>query len=157
MEDLGFERVHGRPIRLFRLSRWEWIEPTISPFTLLVVAHVDDDEISKIQIRHFATDAVASGCGSVNTWGQGCELVHDLFDHAALSADRFIMSSWHTDVPLSDALYESLVIDFPPDEAFPDADNSGVVLAVEDPWLAEVQRLVHDQDELASLYAPDVE
>jgi hypothetical protein len=68
MEDLRFERVHGRPIRLFLLSRWEWIEPEISPFTLLVAARADDDEISKIQIRRFATDAVASGCGSVNTW-----------------------------------------------------------------------------------------
>jgi hypothetical protein len=61
MEDLGVERVHGRPIRLFQLARWEWIEPGISPFTLLVVACASDDEIFEDQIRRFASDAVASG------------------------------------------------------------------------------------------------
>ena len=64
------------------------------------------------------------------------------------------MSSWHTDVPLSDVLYESLVIDFPPDEAFPDADSSCVVLAVEEPWFAEVRRLVHDQEETSQALRP---
>jgi hypothetical protein len=62
----------------------------------------------------------------VNTWGERCELVHDRFDQAALAADRFIMSSWYTDQPLSTALYESLVVDFPPEHAFPDADDSAV-------------------------------
>jgi hypothetical protein len=57
--------------------------------------------------------------------------------------------------PLSAALYESLVVDFPPEHAFPDADDSAVVLAVEEPWLTEVRRLVTDQEQLARLYTGD--
>lgn len=143
MEELGIERVHGRPIKLFSLSRWEWKEPRIAPFALLVAARAADDEVTRIQIRRFAADAIQSGCGYVCAWGHGCELVHDLFDQAALQVERFVMSTWHTNEPLHDALYECLNA-FPDDDEFPNSDDSAVVLAVEEPWVADVRGWVSD-------------
>ena len=155
MEALGVERVHGRPIRLLSLARWEWEEPGVRPFALLVVARVMDDEVTRIQIRRFAAEAIESGCGSVCAWGEGCELVHDLFDEVRTVAGRFVMSTWHEHEPLSDALYFALTNAFPDDNEFPGSDTSAVVLAVEEPWLAEVRRLVDDQDELARLWVAE--
>jgi hypothetical protein len=157
MEDLGIEQLHGRPIRFLQLSQWRWENPGVAPFALLVAASATDEEAATIQIRRFADDAIQSGCGYICAWGQGCELVHDLFDQAALDVERFVMSTWHKDEPLSDALYFCLVNAFPDEDEFPNSDDSAVVLAVEQPWVAEVRGLVADQDELAKLWVAEDE
>jgi hypothetical protein len=146
MEHLGRERIHGRPIKLFQLAEWAWEEPGEERFTLLVAASafVEDAPL----IRRFAADAVAAGCGWVCAWGDGCEHVHDLFDKASIEADRFVMTTCDPEESLADALYFALVDSIPEDVP---AGESAAVLAVEEPWLAEVRRLVADQDELARL------
>jgi hypothetical protein len=152
MEDLGVERVHGRPIRLLLLAEWSWEEPTrAGQFTLLVAATalVEDAPL----VRRFAADAVASGCGYVCTWGEGCEHVHDLFDRASIAADRFVMSTWHADESLAEALYFALVNALPEEVSDPTA--SAVILAVEEPWIAQIRHLVSDQDELARLWVAE--
>ena len=159
MEDLGTERIFGRQIRLFELARWEWEEPRLAPFTLLVAARALDDELTMIEMRRFAADAIEAGCGYVCTWGEGCEVVHDLFDEASIAADRFVMSTWHDDEPLADALSFSLTNAFPDENQFPTANTttSAVVLAIEEPWVEDVRRLVADQDELARLWVAEDE
>ncbi|MFL5914873.1 MAG: hypothetical protein ACJ752_04450 [Gaiellaceae bacterium] len=154
MEDLGVERVHGRPIRLLQLAEWAWEEPTrAGQFTLLVAATalVDDAPL----VRRFAADAVASGCAYVCTWGQGCEHVHHLFDEASIGADRFVMSTSHADESLAEALYFALVDALP--EEVSDSTASAAILAVEQPWIPEVRRLVSDQEELARLWVAEGE
>ena len=148
MDELGVERIHGRPIRLFQLAEWRWEEPeAVGPFTLLVAASASTDDAA--QIQRFAADAVASGCAYVCTWGEGCEQVHDFFDAASIAADRFVMSTWHAEESLPEALYFALVTAWP--EEASDPSESAVTLAVEAPWVAEVRQLVADQDELARL------
>ncbi len=149
MDDVGIDRVHGRPIRLFQLSDWAWVYPRLTPFVLFVAAHASPDE--EIEIRRFASDAVDSGCGYICAWGEGCELVHDLFDEAAIAVDRFVMSTWHADESLPDALYFSLFVARPDDEEFPNAAEAAAVIAVEEPWIADVRMLVADQEELVRL------
>jgi len=61
------------------------------------------------------------------------------------------MSTWHADESLADALYFSLTDAWPDEDESPDAGEAAIVLAVEEPWIAEVRRLVADQDELARL------
>ena len=146
MEDLGAERIFGRPITLIQLTDWAWEEPEgAGQFTLLVAASALVDDAPSI--RRFAADAVASGCAWVCVWGEGCEHVHDLFDEASIAADRFVMSTWHTEESLADALYFALVDALP--EEVSDLATSPVILAVEAPWVAEARRLVADQGELA--------
>lgn len=154
VEELGVERIFGRPITLFQLAEWTW-DPTWEPstsvaFTLVVAAHASTrNELEEIVIRRFAREAVAAGCGYVCTWGPGCESVHDLFDVEAIAADRFVMSTWHDDWPLHDVLYFALTQAIPEDVLV--AGNSPIVLAIEEAWVADVRRLIADQDELARL------
>ncbi|HEU5372450.1 MAG TPA: hypothetical protein VFU51_08695 [Gaiellaceae bacterium] len=146
MEDLGRERIHGRPTKLFPLTEWAWEEPgETRRFTLLIAASafVDDAPL----IRRFAVDAVAAGC----VWGEDCERVEELFDQASIAADRFVMSTCHRE-SLADALYFALVDSILEDVS---ATESATILAVEPPWLAEVRRLVADQDELARLWGAE--
>jgi hypothetical protein len=55
---------------------------------------------------------------------------------------------------LAGALYLSLVA-WPDTDEFPDAADAAIVLAVEAPWIAEVRRLVADQDELVKLWVEE--
>lgn len=156
VEDLGVERMYGRPIRFFELSGWTWEPPDVTPFVLFVAARSSpDDELAHARIRRFAADAVKSGCGYVCTWGEGCERVHDLFDEASIASGTFVISSYHPDESLSDVVYFSLNLAWPDEAAFPDAHESAVVMAVEPSWSTEVRRFVDDQDELARLWSAD--
>lgn len=156
MEDLGVERVHGTPIGLSRLSAWRWDwswNPRVEPFVLLVAARGSAED--EIAIRKFADDAVQAGCGCLVAWGDGCELVHDVFDQARDEAGRFVMTSWHDKETLAEALYFALVVATINEDAFPQVTASGVVLAVEEPWVEEVRSLVADQEKLARLWTAD--
>jgi hypothetical protein len=57
----------------------------------------------------FAGYCVGRGLFWVSTWGQGCERVHDLFDRADLArfepTDGIVMSTWHADETLAEALF----------------------------------------------------
>jgi hypothetical protein len=153
MEELGVDQVHGRTIRLFELSDWTWDEEASPspPFTLLIAADASREDIPAI--LGFASAAIASGCRYVCTWGEDCELVHDLFDEESLESSHFVMSTWHERDPLYEAVYFALVLAVPEDAA--EAAESPVVLAVADRWLPEVRRLVADQDELARLWVSE--
>jgi hypothetical protein len=150
MDDVGVDRVHGRRIRLLQLSGWAWEDPEVRPFILFIAAHASSGDEAKI--RRFAAAAIESGCGYICAWGDGCELVHDLFDEVAIAVDRFVMSTWHTDESLADALYFSLTNTLLDEDEFPNAAEAAVVLAVEEPWIEDVRRLAADQDELARLW-----
>jgi hypothetical protein len=146
---MGVTRGAGRPIKLFRLSDWAWVDPRLAPFVLFVAANASVEK--KDEILQFAADAVESGCGCVCTWGKDCSFVHDLFDWASIDADRDVDSTWWDDKSLAWPLWWALDCAYPDESEFPDAYESGIVLAVEEPWLAEVRRLVADQEELVRL------
>jgi hypothetical protein len=146
MEDLGISRDGKRPIKLVRLSDWSWVYSSRSPFILFVAADASADD--EVEIRRFAAEAVEAGCAYVCTWGDRCKFVHDVFDLASIDADRLVMSTWHSDESLAEALYFALYNAWPDDDQFPNTEDAPVVLAVDEPWLTAVRRLVADQDEL---------
>jgi hypothetical protein len=148
MEDLGVSRIGNRPIELFELVDWTWVHPSRPPFILFIAAQASPED--QIEIQRFAVEAVGSGCAYVVAWGKGCSHVHDSFDLASIDADpdRHVMSTWHDDESLEEALYFALYDAWPDPDSFPDAEGARVVLAVGGAWLAEVRRLVVDQDGL---------
>jgi hypothetical protein len=154
MDEAGQDRLRGRPIKLFLVSEWRWVQtPPLRPFVLFVAARASADD--EILIRRFAADAVEAGCRYVCVWGEGCEFVHDLFDAASISADRFVMSTWHPDEELADALYFALTDAYPDPDDLSDLSDSEIVLAVEEPWIGDVRSLVGDQTTLANIVLGD--
>lgn len=154
MEDLGVAHVcSGRPIKFLPLADWTWAPTDGSPFILFVAAEASTDE--EIEIRRFAGEAVEAGCAYVCAWGTGCGFVHDVFDLAAIDAGRDVMSSLHDNESLADALWFALCDAWPDEAAFANAGDATVILAVQEPWLADVRRLIADQGELAKLALGD--
>jgi hypothetical protein len=70
--------------------------------------------------------------------------VHDTFDDASIAGDTFVMSSWHSEDALHEALYFALALAVPDEVA---AAESPVVIAVEQRWEGEVRALLAAQDE----------
>jgi hypothetical protein len=142
VQNIGLERVHGRPIGMFGLAGWIWDSEVRAsrPFTLFVVAESPVDD----RTMEFATAAIAAGCRYVSCWGSHCERVHDTFDDASITDDTFVMSTWHSEDALHEALYFALALAVP-DEVAP--AESPVVIAVEQRWESEVRALLAEQDE----------
>lgn len=96
-------------------------------FLALDARDVDDDTI-----RRAAAHALRQGAVYVCTWGPGCSWVHDLFDLEIVTADPkltgpCVLTTWHDDETLDEALWFALFTAYPGDEEFADCD---VVLAV---------------------------
>jgi len=83
---------------------------TVRPFRVVIVL---DRAASEEWRNHVATWLIAGGCLYAVTWGVDCEAWHDSVDWANLDAfnfgdipdDRFVMTTWHADEPLSEAFW----------------------------------------------------
>jgi hypothetical protein len=75
-------------------------------FVAMNAIGVEDDSILQ-----GAKKLLSQGLACLCTWGPDCERVHDLFDIAAreinsqLSGDDVIMTSWHSDESMGEALW----------------------------------------------------
>ena len=72
---------------------------------------------SKDELVAVGKKLIDQGAVYICCWGPGCEYVHDAIDHADLENDRpgtsVLMTTWHDDEPLSEALWFFLNTAFP--------------------------------------------
>lgn len=81
------------------------VEEPCDGFALFVAC--DATELSAELIEEFATYCIDRGLFWVSTWGADCERVHDTFDRVDIAQDAqlgIVMSTWHHDEPLEEAL-----------------------------------------------------
>jgi hypothetical protein len=91
-----------------------------SPFRAVIVA---DEAVSEAWQNRIAQWIVKSGCLYVVAWGLDCETWHDSVDSAVLEVfnygeipnDQFVMTTWHNNEPLSEALWFAEQCAFHPD------------------------------------------
>jgi hypothetical protein len=83
--------------------------PSTSNFGLFVAMNANG--VADDSILLGAKKLLSKGLACLCTWGQDCERVHDLFDVAArhinseLSGDDVIMTTWHADASIEEALW----------------------------------------------------
>lgn len=83
---------------------------TSPPFRAVIVAEV---KVSQDWRNRICEWLLKSGCLYVVAWGLECEVWHDTvdetnletFDFGNIPDDKFLMTTWHTDEPLSEALW----------------------------------------------------
>jgi hypothetical protein len=98
---------------------------------------------------------IDQGIAYLCAWGPDCERVHDIFDevHVMREIDEkreypHVMTTWHKDESLDEALWHML------NSAYPDevlAETCGVDLAVSvanDQWAAHIQRRLSNMSQL---------
>ena len=116
-------------------------------FAALLVT--DSTRIADDGLATFSTSLIRAGCSYFCTWGPGCERAHDIFDLQCLDIDPVIMTTWHADEPLDDAIWFLLRTTFPDDGYF-DTTRTGLAVVVGTPeWASHVERRMRDIPSLA--------
>lgn len=80
------------------------------PFRAVIVTEVCASEAWRKRVTEWL---VKSGCLYAMAWGLDCEAWHDSvdganlsdFDYGAIPDDRFVMTTWHSKEPLSEAFW----------------------------------------------------
>jgi len=87
--------------------------PNFGLFVALNALHVTDESILRA-----AKKLLSKGLACLCAWGPDCARVHDLFDVAAreindeLSGDDVIMTTWHSDESIEEALWFFIECEF---------------------------------------------
>jgi hypothetical protein len=98
----------------------------------------DATRISDAEIQSFADLLINNGIAYLCTWGPDCERVHDLMDIAIVQREikeeiKYpIMTTWHNDESLDDALWFMLEVAYP-DETYENSCGSSLVVSVANP------------------------
>jgi len=84
------------------------------------------------------------GCAYLSTWGPDCERVHDIMDKVADAESNItsgvVMTTWHDDESLSEALWYFLNCTHPDEEYAPKGCDLGLVVVVASKeWTAEIE------------------
>ena len=115
---------------------------------------MDAREVPDEVIKRLATLLLEEGLAYLCAWGPDCERVHDLFDLAEaeleldVPSDSVVMTTWHADEPLEEALWFFVNCAFP-DELYAETRTAGVAVTVSNPdWAATVSRWLQDLDGL---------
>lgn len=79
------------------------------PFRVIIVSEA---EVTQEWCKRVTEWLLKSGCLYVVAWGTECEKWHDTVDwlnveefDGNIPEDRFVMTTWHTDEPLSEAMW----------------------------------------------------
>jgi hypothetical protein len=112
----------GRTMFLLEIdSLDDWPEdlklPKSSQYVLFLA--MDASDVADDDLTAFANKVLDQGMVYLSTWGKDSERVHDVFEEAAADwdpdadADTAILSEWHEDEPLSEALRFSVASAIP--------------------------------------------
>jgi hypothetical protein len=155
LEPLGRDRTHGREMFLVQLqtlsSKPAAFEPPLEWFTLFLAADTAGDTTD--ELHEFAQRVLEHRCAYVSTWGLGCERLHDIFDETFVEEELdgrempFLMTPWHDDGPLDEALWFALVNGLPVDVTYPELVGSSFVAATtRGVWADEIRRCLANSD-----------
>lgn len=122
--------LFGLSLPAFQLPAGDVELPT--PHFLCLLA-ADFDSASDGEITSLAQGLLELGASYFVCWGPGCERAHDLIDDVTLVLeppvpdDSVIMTTWHADQPLDEALFFLLCAAWP-DPAY--EDSTGCIVAI---------------------------
>jgi hypothetical protein len=114
--------LHDRVLfaaKLDRLEEWPGeIDESVPDFGLFLA--LDARPISDGELLKLARQALAQGLVFLCAWGPDCERVHDSFDIVRDEGhdddsddDSVVMTSWHDDEPLEEALWFAIFTQYP--------------------------------------------
>jgi hypothetical protein len=149
MIHVGFDEITKREIFCIAASTFAELPSSFAlpskRFVALLVADTKQNDVATLS--RFAESLLASGCVYFCAWGPACERAHDIMDECSLDMDPVIMTTWHVDESLDEALYFFLRNAWP-DEGYSE-DGSAVAITVGSAeWAAQVERRLRDRDSL---------
>jgi hypothetical protein len=136
-ELVGYDDTTERKLYVLSVAEAEQVPESIvlsSPrFVCLISWHANGTSVDTI--ARVARKLLDSGAVYVCVWGSDCERVHDIVDEVSLGPEpplvleRVVMTTWHTDEPLSEAIWFVLRCSSP-DEGYEAGCNATLGLSI---------------------------
>jgi len=119
--------------------------PTRS-FSALIAC--DSDPLTVEEIGEFAIALMERGAVYICCWGKGCERFHDIIDeiwatremngkYGAVAKDSTLMTTWHNDQSLDEALWFSLFSAWPLDDELESCSTIAITIGNE-AWASSI-------------------
>ena len=109
----------------------------------------DASSVDRLLLAEFSQRLLRAGCVYFCAWGLDCERVHDVFDGECFDAEPVIMTTWHVEDSLDEALWFSVFNAFP-DEGYWDTTHSLLAISVGRPdWDEHIRTKLADLDALS--------
>ena len=90
---------------------------------------VDAVGVDSAVLAEFSRRLLRCGCVSFCAWGLDCERVHDVFDGECFDLEPVIMTTWHTEDSLDEALWFFVSSAFP-DDGYCDTSGSNLAISI---------------------------
>jgi hypothetical protein len=125
-------------------------QPSARHFGCFLV--MDASRVSDNAIRALARGLLSAGAAYFSAWGLQCRRVHDLIDEERPAEepgpDDVVMTTWHNDEPLDEAIWQSIFVDFRTGR-YEEACDAIVAVVVNDPAAAnQIRRRYSDLERL---------
>lgn len=105
--------------------------------------------IDQSALAEFSRKLLRAGCVYFCAWGRDCERVHDVFDSECAAVEPVIMTTWHAQESLDEALW-FFVSGALPDDGYEKTTRSAVAITIGRPeWDEKIQRRLADTSSLA--------
>jgi len=141
LESYGQDPSSERGLFVLELARGERLPPGIelgSPHFVCLIAW-DSRGVTVKEISSLVDGLLTMGCAYFCTWGPGCERVHDIVDESVVELELSIITTWHSDEPLEDALWFLLNTCYPVD-VFGGSCKAGLAIAIGEPsWATTIE------------------
>ena len=102
---------------------------------------------------------IEEGLAYLCSWGPDCSRVHDIFDEASVQIeietgnDRLIMTTWHEDDTLDEALWFLVYCAVPDEILFASCRTSYIVSVANPEWTLEITKALSDVNALSDRVA----
>lgn len=121
----------------------------VSPHFMLFLA-VDATSITDEILRLVARKLLDRGLSYLCVWGNDCGRVHNQFDlerHPIEAEGCSVMTTWHSDEPLSEALWFFANVAYPDEDFEPDCCDWVSVSVLNSDWELEMKRVLIDEND----------
>jgi hypothetical protein len=146
LEKIGTEQISARDVFVLDLEVPEAspadLRPTSPRFVCLLAW--DARHVPPTVIGSFARQLLDAGAVWVACWGPDCERVHDIIDEEfavwpGRKSEGVVMTTWHADEPLAEAIAFTL-LNLKPDDEYSEGCASLIGIAIgESRWAEEMR------------------
>jgi hypothetical protein len=109
----------------------------------------DATGVNAAVLAEFSRRLLRAGCVYFCAWGPDCERVHDVFDGECFDVEPVIMTTWHAEDSLDEALWYFVSCAFP-DDGYRDTTRTALAISIGRPdWHEQIRRRLADLESLA--------
>jgi hypothetical protein len=161
IESFGRDRINKRQLLLAPvpdLDSWPVDLPEVEGEFVAFVA-VDASGLPDPILESFARKLLSQHAAYVCIWGPDCERVHDVVDavrdrdHPGGEDDAVVMTTWHADDTLDQALWFALYTACPHDQLIETCGATVCIVVGRKDWAGDIRAALSDPDALTARVA----